>query len=169
MEQSPETLHDRVAGIYEALREKVFRYLLIMGIEPDQARELCQETFLRLYASLREGEDIGNIPGWVFTVARNCGLQARQRERKFEDFDALAESHMVAKGLDPEQALLRREDGRRLDRAVAQLTPQERHCLHLRAEGLRYREIAEVVGIKTSTVGGFLRRGINRLREALYE
>ena len=51
--------------------------------------------------------------------------------------------------------------------AVRDLSPQQRNCLHLRAQGLRYREIAETMGISSSAVGEFLRRAVVRLKEAL--
>jgi RNA polymerase sigma-70 factor (ECF subfamily) len=51
--------------------------------------------------------------------------------------------------------------------ALESLSPQQRNCLYLRSEGLRYREIAEVIGISSSTVNEFLRRAIARLAEAV--
>jgi len=51
----------------------------------------------------------------------------------------------------------------RLHAAMARLSPQELQCLHLRAEGFRYREIAEILGIATKTAAEFLRRGIKKL------
>jgi RNA polymerase sigma-70 factor, ECF subfamily len=56
---------------------------------------------------------------------------------------------------------------RRLTAALESLSPQQRNCLYLRSEGLRYREIAEVMGIGSSTVGEFLTRAIRRLSEVL--
>jgi len=53
----------------------------------------------------------------------------------------------------------------RLRQAVAKLTPQQRECLRLRASGLRYREIAEVLGIGISSVGELVQRATARLRE----
>jgi RNA polymerase sigma-70 factor (ECF subfamily) len=54
-----------------------------------------------------------------------------------------------------------------LSRAIGELSPQQKNCLHLRAQGLRYREIAETIGISTSAVGEFLRRAVTRLKEAM--
>jgi RNA polymerase sigma-70 factor (ECF subfamily) len=48
-----------------------------------------------------------------------------------------------------------------------QLSPQQKVCIHLRAEGMRYREIAEVLGVSISTVEEFLARAIARLRMKL--
>jgi RNA polymerase sigma-70 factor (ECF subfamily) len=65
----------------------------------------------------------------------------------------------------PEQAALERERFRRMDKAVRTLAAQERECLMLRAEGLRYREIGEVLGIPTSTVADVVDRAIKKLAE----
>lgn len=65
----------------------------------------------------------------------------------------------------PEAALLDRERRERLEKAVSELSPQQRSCLHLRAEGFSYREIAGILGVSTPTVGEFLRRAVERLRK----
>jgi RNA polymerase sigma-70 factor (ECF subfamily) len=50
-----------------------------------------------------------------------------------------------------------------VQRRLAQLSSQERHCLYLRAEGFRYREIAEILGITRASVAEFLRRALRKL------
>jgi RNA polymerase sigma-70 factor (ECF subfamily) len=65
----------------------------------------------------------------------------------------------------PEQAVLEKEKFRRLGQAIRLLTESERNCLLLRAGGLRYREIGEVLGIPTSTVGDTVDRAIKKLAE----
>jgi RNA polymerase sigma factor (sigma-70 family) len=52
-----------------------------------------------------------------------------------------------------------------MGKAIRSLTDCERECLLLRAEGLRYREIGEVLGIPTSTVGDTVDRAIKKLAE----
>ena len=65
----------------------------------------------------------------------------------------------------PEQTALANERFRHLDTAVRSLDAQERECLMLRAEGLRYRDIGEVLGIPTSTVADTVERAIKKLAE----
>jgi len=65
----------------------------------------------------------------------------------------------------PEQAVLQKEKLRRLGNAMRSLTDVERECLLLRAGGLRYREIAEVLDLSTSTVGDTVDRAIRKLAE----
>jgi RNA polymerase sigma-70 factor (ECF subfamily) len=61
--------------------------------------------------------------------------------------------------------MLEKEKFRQLGEAIRQLTECERECLLLRAEGLRYREIGEVLEISTSTVGETVSRAIKKLAE----
>ena len=64
--------------------------------------------------------------------------------------------------------MLDREKMQRVQAVLETLSPRQRNCLYLRSEGLRYREIAEVMGISLSTVNEFLRRAISRLAEAVH-
>jgi RNA polymerase sigma-70 factor (ECF subfamily) len=64
---------------------------------------------------------------------------------------------------DPESLLIQNERLNRLKMAVLNLTPLQRECLHLRAEGLRYREIAELLAISVSTVADAVRRATVKL------
>ena len=64
---------------------------------------------------------------------------------------------------DPEKLMLQRERLDRLRIAVLNLTPLQRKCLHLRAEGLRYREIAGLLELSPSTVMDAVRRATLKL------
>lgn len=159
-------LHEQVGRLFEEVREDVYRYLLTLGLYPAQAQETAQEVFLRLYATLRKGEEIRNARAWVFRVAHNLGLKVREREGAERPFDPELEVRLRSRSPDPEIGLLERERAIRLHRAVENLSEQQRRCLYLRLEGLRYPEIGSALGISTSAVGEFLRRAIVRLRKA---
>ena len=159
-------LHERVTAIYEDARDDVYYYALTLGLTPPQAQEVAQEVFLRLYVSLRDGEDIQNIRGWVFRVAHNFGLKMRAKEREHSAIDDTIE-RAPGSGQSPEQSAIENERNRRIREALEDLSPQQRQCLHLRAAGLRYREIGETIGIGTSTVNEFIRRAVTRLKKAL--
>lgn len=160
-------LEERVTRLFELLREPVYHYLLVIFRRPAEAEDITQETFLQLYKHLHDGERIENVRFWIFRVAHNLAINRQKRERIYE---LLAEptweeirERLADSALDPEQLLLRQEKMQRLHAAMAWLSPQERQCLHLRAEGFRYREIAEILGIATPSVAEFLRRGIRKL------
>ena len=163
-----ETLHDRVTAAFEDSRLDVYHYVLRLGLSPAQAQEVTQEVFLRLFLKLREGEEIENTRGWIFRVAHNYGLQVRAKEKGHDVWNPDIDP-VPSREANPEQQLLGSEREARLRTALSQLSPQQRQVLHLRAEGLRYREIAETLGLATSTVNEFLRRAIAKLRSAARE
>ena len=59
--------------------------------------------------------------------------------------------------------MLRKEKVLRVYAAISMLSAQQKQCLYLRAEGFRYREIAEILGVTISTVAESLRRAIKKL------
>jgi RNA polymerase sigma-70 factor, ECF subfamily len=163
-ERTGSAMQDRVAQLFEESRDDVYRYLLTLGLHPPRAQEAVQEVFLRLYASLKKGEEIENPRGWIFRVAHNHGLKVRARQVSEEPFDPAIEMRLAAPD-NPERSLLERERMIRFHRAVETLSEQQKRCLSLRLEGLRYPEIASALGISASAVGEFLRRAVFRLRK----
>jgi RNA polymerase sigma-70 factor (ECF subfamily) len=114
---------------------------------------------------LAAGGSQENIHSWLFRVAHN-GARNRQHRygRRFgtpldPDLDSISED------ASPEQVVLEKERLRQLGKAIRVLTESERECLLLRAGGLRYREIGEVLRISTSTVGDTVDRAIKKLAE----
>jgi RNA polymerase sigma-70 factor (ECF subfamily) len=159
-------LQDRVAELFTAARDDVYRYLLTLGLTPPRAQEAVQEVFLRLYATLRKGEEIENPRAWVFRVAHNHGLKLRAQQASESAFDQELETRLTASSsTDPEHVLLERERMLRFHRAIGGLSEQQRRCLFLRLNGLRYPEIGSALGISPSAVGEFLRRAVVRLRK----
>jgi RNA polymerase sigma-70 factor (ECF subfamily) len=158
-------LQTQVAQLFEECREDVYRYLLTLGLYPPRAQEATQEVFLRLYTSLKKGEEIQNPRGWIFRVAHNHGLKVRSRQATEESFEPGLEARLTAPSQNPEHEFLEREKMLRFHHAVEGLSEQQRRCLFLRMEGMRYPEIGSALGISASAVGEFLRRAMVRLRK----
>jgi RNA polymerase sigma-70 factor (ECF subfamily) len=159
------TVHERVEQIYEAERENIYSYLLYFGLPAARAQELAQDSFLKLYYKMSKGGAIENPRAWLYKVAHNLALRSYRRELQFDEWDPNFEPSDARP--DPERALHEERQRSALYQAVRNLSPQQRNCLHLRVQGLRYREIAEVTGISMSAVGEFLRRATARLKEAI--
>lgn len=160
--------HDEVERIYHETRGAICSYLLCLGLPAAQAQEVTQEVYLRLYQTMRKGQEIENIRAWLFRVAHNQGLKVRSREKSFRMLHPDWERFPQPETESPERQLLHRERISRVASALKSLSPQQRNCLYLRSEGLRYREIAEIMGVSLSTVNEFLRRGISHLAEAVH-
>src|ERR1700680_861217 len=151
--------------LYRELRKPLLRYLVCLGLSSDEAQDVVQDAFLSLQRHLASDGKQENIRGWLFRVAHN---QARNRQtsyhRRFsEPLDG--DMDFLADNATPEQRVLEKEKFRRLAAAIRLLTESERECLLLRAGGLRYREIGEVLGMAVSTVGDTVERAIKKLAE----
>jgi RNA polymerase sigma-70 factor (ECF subfamily) len=161
------SLEKRVTHYFEQWREQVYRYLVAVFGHPELAEEFTQEAFLRLYNVLHSGESIANVRAWVFRVAHNLAVN-QIKSRQFiapvteEAWEELYRTlRDAAPG--PEQRLLQQEKVNRLCASIARLTQAERECLHLRSKGFRYREMAEILGLSTTTVAETLYRVIGKL------
>jgi RNA polymerase sigma-70 factor (ECF subfamily) len=161
------TLSDRVLALFEQLHLPVFRYLLRKTRDSGLAEDITQETFLRLFRHLRKDRLLENPKAWLFTVASNLAVDASRNDCHIKDLDETTwkriEESRSGLEADPERLMLQRERLDRLHVAVLNLTPLQRECLHLRAEGLRYREIAGLLEISPSTVMDAVRRATLKL------
>jgi RNA polymerase sigma-70 factor (ECF subfamily) len=151
--------------LYRELRKPLLRYLMCLGLSMDEGQDVVQDAFLSLYRHFSAGGSQENIRGWLFRVAHNG---ARNRQNSYDRRFSTAldnETDPVLDEATPERVVLEKEKFRQMGKAIRSLTDCERECLLLRAEGLRYREIGEVLGIPTSTVGDTVDRAIKKLAE----
>ncbi len=161
------TIEADLEQVYRDTRQAICSYLLYLGVPSAQGQEVTQEVYLRLYQSMRKGEQILNLRAWLFRVAHNLGLKVRSREKALRAISPDWERFTNLTVESPERSMLDREKIRLVKTALESLSAQQRNCLYLRSEGLRYREIAEVMSVSSSTVNEFLRRAIARLAEAV--
>ena len=154
-----------VTTLYRELRKPLLRYLVCLGLSSDEAQDVVQDAFLSLQRHLASDGKQENVRGWLFRVAHN---QARNRQTSYHRrFSESLDGQMdfLADGATPEQRVLEKEKFRRLAAAIRLLTESERECLLLRAGGLRYREIGDVLGMAVSTAGDTVERAIKKLAE----
>jgi RNA polymerase sigma-70 factor, ECF subfamily len=156
----PVTLAGEVTDLFEQLHNPLFRYLLSLGLSVQDGEEVIQEAFLALFQHLKSGKPRDNLRGWIFRVGHNQALKVRQRHGMRA---APPQGVLVDGGPDPEQQALRNQSQRRLAAVMRALPEQDRACLALRAEGIRYREIAEILGVSLGTVALSLERSLAKL------
>jgi len=161
-------LEEEVARLFDQLRNPLLRYVLSLGLSLPDSEEVIQEVFLSLFKHLRRGKSRQNLRGWVFRVAHNLALKQRQAQRQSilsEQAESMTQ-YRLDPSPNPEEALAAKQRQERLLAVVQALPEQDRCCLHLRAEGLRYRAIAEVLGISLGAVSLCLVRSLARLSRA---
>lgn len=132
----------------------------------DSAREVVQETFLRLC-----DQDVDamadHLAAWLFRVCRNRALDYRKKEAPLRPLEDAVVDPPEA-GADPHRALERNDEARWVLSAVARLPENQQEVVRLRFQGdLSYREISEVTGHSVNNVGFLLHVAIKRLREDL--
>lgn len=155
---------------YDQENAGIQRYVVFLGLSPDIAQEIVQESYLKLHEHLLSGGDRTNLRAWLYRVAHNLArnAQSTHRARKTDSLpDAMESGELRANGISAEEALLAEERSTRLRQAMEQLTPAQKSALVLRTQGLKYREIAEVLNLSVSTVGENIQRGLERLKELL--
>lgn len=171
--QRSRTPEDVINEIFLAARAPVFRYLLSILGNASDAEDAAQEVFLRLYEELSTQRRITNLRSWLFRVAHNLAVDWRRSQERSAYAplltEGLSDEAVADERLSIEQRLLAEERDARLTAALRLLSVQERACLELRAEGLRYREIAEVLGVGLSTVQTFLDRALRKIERSIHE
>jgi RNA polymerase sigma-70 factor (ECF subfamily) len=158
------TREGEATALYRELRKPLVRYLMCLGLSSDEAQDVVQDAFVSLQKHLAAGGSQENIRSWLYRVAHN---HARNRQTSYDRrFSApLGDVDTMSDEATPERMVLEKEKFRRLGKAIRLLSERERECLLLRGGGLRYREIGEVLGIPTSTVGDTVERAIKKLAE----
>jgi RNA polymerase sigma-70 factor (ECF subfamily) len=149
------------------LRDPVLRYLRALGCRRSLSEEIAQEAFFRLHVASQSGLRIKDVRAWLFRVARNLCIDHRRERRRYwttareeEDRLDLLPSDAAP---DPEQQALQRERLRLIAQQVLRLPKLERDCLSLKAQGLRYHEIASALGIPMTAAVESVRRAVKRL------
>jgi RNA polymerase sigma-70 factor (ECF subfamily) len=163
--RTPSAEEEEVARLFDELRSHLLRYLLSAGLRTQDGEEIVQEVFLGLFQHLRQGRSRQNLRGWAFRVAHNLGLKRRMsgaREGLQNDFG----DTWPDPAENPEEQMLTSQRQARLQAVLRALPRQDQCCLSLRAEGLRYREIAGVLGISLASVAASLERSLARFSRA---
>ena len=135
----------------------------------NEEEDVVQDVFLSLFRHLRLGRSRSHLRGWLFRVAHNLALKQRtslQRRQANRSWDDTALAQRADPSPDPESRLAEHERRQRLTSVLHALPERDRQCIVLRAEGLRYREIAAALGISLGSVARSLTRSITRLVNA---
>ena len=137
--------------------------MLHLGLRAQDGEEVIQEAFLALFQHLQRGKPRQNLRGWLFRVTHNLTLKRFGGSRPTERPN---EAILTDPAPSPEDQASTNQTHARLRAVFRALPEQDRDCLSLRAEGLRYREIAEVLGMSLGAVSLSLGRSLARMSRA---
>jgi RNA polymerase sigma-70 factor (ECF subfamily) len=191
--QSPNRVNDaeliRAAqqGDHAAFEELVRQYdqpvlrlaLHLTGSE-QEAQDIYQEAFLKVYRNLESFRFECSFYTWVYRIVSNLCMDYLRRKQvrredpsvrvssEGEEFDLLEQLPDESAGASPERDLLRREMGKRIARALTKLSPRERMVFEMKHyQGLKLRTIGEALNTTEETAKNTLFRATQKLRAAL--
>ena len=150
----------------------VYRFGMKMCGEPEDAKDVLQETLFAAVRTLPEFRGASSVSTWLYTIARSFCLKKRRTSKfapeRIESLEAHEEaSAEVADGRrSPEEDASARQTRKVLDAAISELDPMYREVLLLRdVEGLPAAEVAEILGLTVEAVKSRLHRARVAVRE----
>jgi RNA polymerase sigma-70 factor (ECF subfamily) len=165
---------DRAAltTLLERHQQRVFGFGLKMCGDPEDAKDVAQETLMTMVRTVRDFRGDASLSTWLYTVARSFCIKKRRRTKGapafHEALDKASQEDAGKPSSTPEQMLLGREAREAIGTALDQLEPEAREVVVLRdIEGLTAAEVAEVTGLSVAAVKSRLHRARAALREHL--
>jgi len=166
----PQANESRTDLVQRALRDyegALVGYACSILGDPDRARDVVQDTFVRLWdqdpARIAE-----NLKPWLYTVCRNRALDVLRRHRRVVELDELTLERQEEAAPDPCENLATREAAGEILRYVERLPANQREVIRLKFQAdLSYKEIAELTGLSVTNVGFLLHTALKRLRALL--
>jgi len=156
----------------------LFRFVSRLVDRPDDARDVCQETFLRILDKAEAFRDGARFSTWMYQIALNICRDQTRKKRRWGRLLIAEPSAGVGTPRDhaapetvatsPAAAYAHTERRGAVRRALSALPREQREVLLLKEyEGLKFREIADVLGVAESTVKSRMYAGLDAMRMSL--
>ncbi|MCA9835017.1 MAG: sigma-70 family RNA polymerase sigma factor [Thermomicrobiales bacterium] len=162
----------RFAPLYDAYMEQVWRFAMSRLGDPERARDVTSQTFVKAIQSLKsftpklQGEGT-SFPSWLMMIARNTIIDEQRKQRPTADIQAPElQAHLAATD-SPEQHAISRDTQERVRQAIAQLNPRHQRIVQMRIAGYSGAEIAEAMDMTLNGVRTAHSRAYARLRDLL--
>ena len=155
--------------LYQFMFEQIYRFSLSIVKSEETAEEIVSDVFIKLWQIRAKLPEIGNLKVYLFTIAKNFSINYIHQNYKNVPC-SLEEMHtepQISMG-NPEELCISAETIKKLQLLVRELPPQCRLIFQLVKEnGLKYKEVAEVLGISSLTVRNQLAIAVRKLAAAL--
>lgn len=140
------------------------RYAARLVGDPDRARDVVQDTFVKLMAQPPAMVD-GHLAEWLFTVCRHRALDILRKEGRMKRFEEGEMERVSAEEPQPTRSLEAEETHDALLRMIDRLPPNQQEVLRLKFQsGFSYKEISRITTHSVSHVGVLIHHAVTRLR-----
>jgi len=158
---------DAFRELFETFKDKVYSIALRYSGDSAVAMDIAQDTFLKLFSSIRNFRGDSSFETWVYRMVVNSCLDHKRKHGRLVPIADELLGSLRSSG-DSLAEMLRSEMSARIRSAVDRLAPDLRIAIILRyTEGLSYAEIAEVLGCSAGTVASRLNRAHKALERRL--
>jgi RNA polymerase sigma factor (sigma-70 family) len=149
-------------------KNKLFRFALRFLGNEEEAKDVVQEVFIRVWNGREQMDQIQNWEAWCMRITRNLSLD-RIRSLTRKQTEPISQSFdLHHDALSPHEAAEIKESMHRVSELIASLPEKQRQIIHLRdVEGYSYNEICEVMELDMNQVKVNLFRARNAVREKL--
>ncbi len=156
---------DWMRSVMDRYEVSLIRYAAHLTGNIETARDIVQDTFLRLCDEKKPESLNSHLPQWLFTVCRNRAFDIRRKESRMTSLtETDLSDHPSAEPSPADQAETRDAAGRVLD-LLRSLPKHQQEVVRLKFQaGLSYKEIAEITDLSVTNVGFLLHTAIKTLR-----
>lgn len=162
---------DAFRVLVERHSRSVYRLAFRMTGRAEDAEDVVQDTFVRAYRQLGRFEARANFSTWLYRIGYNCAidhLRSRPHRETAEDGDTLDRLAGPRPGPTTEDLVFARQVDSRVQRALSDLSPQERAAFLMRHyHGQSIQDICEALGLRTNAAKHSIFRAVRKLRVAL--
>lgn len=171
MSHLPSTGQDRPnehAGFLERIfaeqQAPLARYARRLLGDPERARDVVQDTFVKLMAQPAGAID-GHVTEWLFTVCRNRAMDVLRKEQRMKRFEPGEAERVTAAEPRPGRALEHAETHAAVLRLIDRLPPNQQEVVRLKFQnGFSYKEISRITELSVTNVGFLIHTAVSRLR-----
>jgi len=150
--------------IFAEQQAPLTRYAAKFLGDPDRARDVVQDTFVRFMAQPRETV-AGHATEWLFTVCRNRALDVLRKEGRMRAFEEGEAERVTTAEPRPGKALEQSETHAALLRLIDRLPRNQQEVVRLKFQnGFSYKEIARITELSVGNVGFLIHTAVTRLR-----
>ncbi|MEY4548325.1 MAG: hypothetical protein RL685_4520 [Pseudomonadota bacterium] len=155
-----------IEALLERHQARVYRFGMKMCRDPEDAKDILQDTLLSMARGVRDFRGASSISTWLYTIARSYCIKKRRRSKFAPEDERSLDTEVIAEGKQladpartPDEALAGKQVEQALEQAIRGLEPMYREVLLLRdVEGLTAPEVAEVLGVSAQAVKSRLHR-----------
>jgi RNA polymerase sigma factor (sigma-70 family) len=159
---------DWIRSVVERYSGPLTRYAWFIAQDLERARDIVQDTFIRLCAGDRHQIE-PHLAEWLFTVCRHRALDVMRKESRMQPLDDLELNHPVCPAPGPAVQAERQESLDRIWEILASLPRQQQEVLRLKFQNdLRYEEISRITRLSVSNVGFIIHTAIKNIRLKLH-